>query len=102
MEEVKRRQAERFRFLKHLYDCTNDFYEHKATSVAQLVGFAPSDLADELGIGHIQAWQITDYLCAQGLARKISKDLLVIQNAGVVEVEDALTRPDSSTEHFPE
>jgi len=101
MEEIKWRQAERFRFLKLLYDKTHHFYEHEAETVSQMVGLSPSELADELRITDIKAEQIARYLCEQGLAKRYSKNMLVLKNPGEIEVEDAFMRPDSDTVHFP-
>ncbi len=101
MEEIKKQQSRRFQFLKHLYDKTQNFYAAEATSPAQMAFFSPDDLGNELGFTSIETKQIVTYLANERLIQKITTKAMGITHRGLIEIENALTKPDQPTEHFP-
>jgi hypothetical protein len=100
MEEIKQ-QGRRFQFLKHLHDETQNFYATEATSSSQIPFFSPDDLGNELGFTSIETEQIVRYLSNEGLINRVTAKSITIAHHGIIELEDALTKPDQPTEHFP-
>jgi len=101
MEEIRERQSERFKFLKHLYDEKQNFYATEAQKSSQIPLFSPDDLGNELGFTAIETEQIVRYLSDEGLVKRVTFKSITITHRGIIEVEDALTKPDQPTEHFP-
>jgi hypothetical protein len=101
MEEIRERQSRRFRFLKHLYDETQNFYKKETTRSNQIPLFSTDDLGDELGFTAAETEQIVRYLSDEGLVKRVTGKSTTIAHRGVIEVEDALTKPDQPTDHFP-
>jgi hypothetical protein len=101
MDEIKNRQAQRFRFLKHLYDKTHKFYATEAKHPATIYMVSPIEIGEELGFTPIEAEQIVRYLSQEGLVRHVTQKHIKIEHAGEKEVEAALTKPERPTEHFP-
>lgn len=101
MEEIKKQQGRRFQFLKHLHDETQNFYATEATSPNQIPFFSPDDLGNELGFTSIETEQIVRYLSNEGLINRVTAKSITIAHPGIIELEDALTKPDQPTEHFP-
>ena len=101
MEEIRERQSRRFRFLKHLYDETQNFYKKETTRSNQIQFFSTDDLGDELGFTAVETEQIVRYLSDEGLVKRVTGKSITIAHRGDIEVEDALTKPDQPTEHFP-
>lgn len=100
MDEIRERQSKRFQFLKLLYDEVNDFYA-KAESPNQVPLASTRDLGNQLGFTSVETQQIVTYLHHEGLVKMVTVGKITIQHAGIKEVEEALSKPEKPTEHFP-
>jgi len=85
-------QHKRFQFLKKLYE---------VTKADESIFVNPSDLGAELGINGSEIDRICDYLHSEGLIGFDILDSTCIKHKGIVEVEDALSKPDEPTSYFP-
>jgi hypothetical protein len=93
MKTVQERQADRFRFLKRLYEVTNaDIF-----SMGQL-----DEIGRELGLTSDDALAIAQYFTAKNLIEwRATQGLLSLTQWGVDEVETALAHPQEPTAYFP-
>lgn len=92
MDEINRKQRQRFMLLSHLYD---------KSGASQEARFCARDLATELGIERSQAVDIAEFLAHEGLVKFwVDQPLIGITHSGIKEVERARTHPDEPTEHF--
>jgi hypothetical protein len=93
MIEVKQIKKDRFDFLRTLYDETGgDIWK----------SYFIADIGRKLGFDPAKAEKIAQYLHDERLIEIISKDRDIrILHAGIQEVENALSKPDKPTEHFP-
>jgi hypothetical protein len=83
----------RFRFLQALYEGT------EGRTSSQLPMW---QLGESLGMEREQVSDIVEYLANQGLVQRRSfGGVIAISHAGVVEIEQALSDPETPTEHFP-
>ena len=93
MDALTKKKTDRFRYLNLLYERTG----------AQRLKFLDMwDLGGELGIGRDDTHVLVDYLVGENLAehRGIG-GIIGITHCGIVEVERALTEPETSTKYFP-
>jgi hypothetical protein len=90
LEELR---AQRFAFLKELYDA----------SEGSMRAMVPIDaIGAKLGFDRRHSQKIADYLDGEGLLRYAAAGpQLEITHWGVKEVEEALSAPEQPTEHFP-
>lgn len=78
-------QHKRFQFLKKLYD---------VTEADESVEIDPSSLGAELGLSNIEIDRICDYFKSEGSIGFVNiLDFICIKHKGIVEVEDALSKP---------
>jgi hypothetical protein len=85
-------QQERFRFLTRLY---ND------TESDEFAYVNPTDLGTALGFSIPKIERICDFLQSEGLIGANISDYINITHKGMVEVENALSKPDEPTSYFP-
>lgn len=86
-------RAKRFEFLNALY---------KATGGSRYQFVEMYELGQPLGLGRDETENVADYLQGQGLLMfPVLGGMVAITQAGIVEVETALSAPEQSTEHFP-
>lgn len=88
--DFKRKQ--RFDFMSCLYNRTDG-------CEAGLVQI--ESIAQELGLSESETFIIAEYLAKEHLIHLRLRSIVSITHGGIVEVEAALRRPDTSTEHFP-
>jgi hypothetical protein len=102
MDEIRNRQTQRFHFLKHLYDKTNEFYATKAKSSSTIFMVDPTEVGEDLGFTPMESRQIAEFLSRDGLVRYVTQKAIKIEHLGIKAVEDALTyeatRADSKDE----
>lgn len=93
MNTLEQKKANRFRYLNRLYEITNGD-SHK---------FVPADeLGAELGLDREQSLAIAQYLKGEGLIEyRTFGPTISITHYGVVEVERAVSEPDTPTHYFP-
>ena len=92
MDHIEELKAKRFQFLKKLYD-KSDGDTLKICDIYSL--------GETLGFDKKTNDKITQYLIHEGLIKWELKGAVSITHAGLCEVEEALSNPDKSTEHFP-
>lgn len=93
MDILTKKRADRFQFLNKLYEVTGgnkmrfpNMYE----------------LGDQIGISREETNNVTDYLQGEGLIEhKTIGGGIAITHYGVVEVENALSKPTIETQYFP-
>jgi hypothetical protein len=88
---LQEKKMNRFLFLKKIYETTNG--ERHA-------GIGVDELAADFKMEIKEAQNIIDYLCEEGLLRRIAMRIVGISHEGVLEVEEALSNPDQATDHF--
>jgi hypothetical protein len=88
--DLKRKQ--RFDFMSCLYNRTDGL----ENGLIEL-----ESIADEIGMSEGEASIIAQYLAKEGLIQLRLQHIVSITHGGIVEVEAAFRRPDTSTEHFP-
>ncbi|HEX6770504.1 MAG TPA: hypothetical protein VF126_00665 [Acidobacteriaceae bacterium] len=88
--DLKRKQ--RFEFMSCLYNRT-DGAEDGLVEI--------ETIAQEIGLSEGEAFLIAQYLAKENLIHLRLRHVVSITHGGIVEVEAALRRPDTSTEHFP-
>lgn len=90
LEEIKK---QRFLFLKKAYEITNG---------DPSCMFSMFELGEEIGFDSELSQRIAQYLINEGLldARGLGGGIGISHN-GVLEIEDSLSNPTKSTEHFP-
>ena len=82
----------RFRYLEHLWEIA----EGSTRSIVNR-----HDVGDAIGLDEKTCNLVTDYLRAESLLDYVTMDGGIgITHYGIVEIEDALTNPNKSTEHF--
>lgn len=91
MDTIAERTAQRFRFLKYLYERTGG-------SEAEIVPDAEAMRGS--GLSKHDFDLVCDYLLKEGSIVG-TLDAVCLTHAGVMEVEAALSQPDRPTEHFP-
>ena len=93
MDALTKKKTDRFRYLNLLY---------KRTGGQRLKFLDMWDLGGELGIGRNDTHVLVDYLVGETLAehRGIG-GIIGITHYGIVEVERALTEPETPTKYFP-
>lgn len=92
-EELERRDALRFAFLRRLYDVSGG---------STRGGIQMEEIGGELGLDRRETARIVEYLRGEALVDWFGGGGLVgITHDGVREVEAALRRPDDPTKHFP-
>ena len=90
MDDNSRRQQQRFKFLKYLYDNCGGRAHH----------IAREQVRQALGLSATEAAEISAYLAEEGLTEG-TVGLIGLTHKGVKEVEAALTEPAKPTDHFP-
>jgi hypothetical protein len=86
------KKKDRFLFLKKLYDTTDG-------NSGYIVNMW--DLGSELGFNREKIHNLVDYLSDKGLLEhKTLGGGISITHYGIVEIEDSLSHPNSSTDHF--
>lgn len=99
MNEIDRRSAERTQFMNELYDIADgaDFQPIDTRKVAWKLGYDISDRDQRTRV-----LTITRYLEGEGLIKLtgMAGTVVSLTHLGVVEVEEARSRPDQPTDHF--
>jgi hypothetical protein len=96
MDAISKRQADRVRFLRALYEASD----------GRRRPFAEPDIAEAAGLTAEEASSAADYLKGKGLLRYLGgsgryRGLYALTPAGVDEYERAHANPDRPTEHLP-
>jgi hypothetical protein len=89
---LEEKRAQRLRFMRLLYEAT------EGDTMATL---EPRQLGDELELSAAQTENLVQFLVDEGLVEWVTFGQLGITHRGVVEVEQALTKPNQPTQHFP-
>lgn len=84
-------QRKRFRFLKKLYDLTNE-----DTSVY----INPIEFGTELGLADSEIERISEFLDSEDLIDFDIRDFVCITHKGIVEIEQAQSTPNKPTQYF--
>lgn len=93
LDKITELRAKRFKFLEALYEITG------GDNGTIVFGF---ELGEELGFDEIETSRIAEYLRNQGLIEFMTGNLGVsITHYGVIEVEDAVSKPSEPTKYFP-
>ena len=93
MEILTKKIADRFQFLKKLYEVTGGNKMQYPNMY---------ELGEKIGISRIETESITDYLTSAGLMEhKFIGGGIAITHSGVLEVENALSKPTLKTQFFP-
>lgn len=93
---VERRRANRFRFIRALYEETDG---------STVVPVDSSALAADLAIDEADADAIVTYLSNEGLLRVVGvsglSSAIMLTHQGLVEFEESYQKPGQPTQHFP-
>ena len=89
LEELR---AQRFAYLRAVYDAADG--NERAMVPMREIG-------ESLGFDYSQSDTIVTYLDGEGLLKWAAFGLVSLTHWGLKEVEEALSRPDEPTEHFP-
>jgi hypothetical protein len=93
MDSLTKKKTDRFRFLHRLYERTNG--DHYALEDMFEVGA-------DVGLSRDDAHLVMQYLVGEGLAtHRAIGGAVAMTHAGVVEVERALSTPETPTHYFP-
>lgn len=92
MNDIKELRGYRLRYMHRLYEVTHG---NERTNVDMW------ELGEELGFSRELTERVFQYLRGEGLLKEISRASIVITHDGVVEVEQALDKPETPTKHFP-
>jgi hypothetical protein len=93
MDAITKKKFDRFRFLNRLYEITDGDYNKFKLMWS---------LGEELNLSRDETLSVMNYLNTEGLARYFTLDGAVgITHTGVIEVERALSKPDTPTQYFP-
>ena len=86
--------AKRFRFLMRAYEILHKTFANS---------FIDSDkLGEEIGLDHLEANSVAKYLVDRGLLKRVGMDSISITTEGLMEVEEAIRKPERETEFFPQ
>ncbi|HRR92025.1 MAG TPA: hypothetical protein P5253_07115, partial [bacterium] len=93
MNEVEEMKKKRFQFLYRLYKLTggDEFKEEDMFKIGKELGF-DKDLTDKI-VQYLKGEGLIEFLAMGGMIR--------ITHQGIREVEEALSKSDTLTEHFP-
>ncbi len=93
MSNIEEKKKMRFLFLQNLYNRKTE---------AGLKIESTEDICKDLGISFAEGDLIVDYLNDEGLLKSQSagNQIISITHAGIVEFEEALSKPNQATEHF--
>lgn len=91
LNDTKEVQQKRFHFLKDLYEITD---------ADETVFVNPMELGAELGLSSSETERICGFLKSEELIGFDIRDFVCIKHKGVIEVEEALSKPNESTKHF--
>ncbi len=92
MNNIEKKKVDRFRFLNHLYEITNG---------NQLDNRNMLDIGKVLGMTEEETEIAVQYLREEGLIEPMTLESDCITHNGVVQVEEALSHPESPTQYFP-
>ncbi len=92
MDSGEKRKAQRFLFLRRLYETVD---------ANPLVGCNFRELGGELGWDEATTNNIVDYLRDERLIRTVTFVYAVITHEGIKAMEYALSNPDQPTPYFP-
>ena len=93
MASIEQLRKQRFQFLKFIYDTTEGSgFKHVSLW----------DIGKEMGLSTDKTRGIYEYLVGEGLLKHVAfGGIIAITHGGVVEIEDALANPETSTHYFP-
>lgn len=92
-EELAQEKKRRFDFAQAVYDDT-DASESRSVDMREI--------GKRLGLESQTTDRIFQYLSKEGLIRSVAMGGAIgITHQGIVEIESAIDKPDTSTEHFP-
>jgi hypothetical protein len=92
MNLVEIKRAQRFIYLKRLYEITNG---------SLLTAVKASDLGSELGWENATCDSVITYLISEGLIKYMTFGHVVLTHSGVKQIEAALSQPDIASVRFP-
>jgi hypothetical protein len=91
--DIETKKKLRFQFLHKLYEYFED---------NPYILHTVEEIGEELGLSKDLSWRIGNYLDKVGLIEILATDgASKIEPEGIHEVENALSKPEESTEHFP-
>jgi hypothetical protein len=91
-DKIRGKRAQRFEYLRKLYEMADGNTEHPIEQ--GLPGH-------KLGLNRQQSREIEHYLMEEGLVEGWTFGRIAISHLGLTELEEALTRPNEPTVHFP-
>ncbi len=91
-DEIVEKKRRRFRFLQALYEKTKDNRFDSADI---------ETLRKQLGFEKDEVYTIIDYLSEECLVKAFGGGVVRIEHLGIIEVEEALSKPNEPTQHFP-
>ena len=95
MIDIEDMKKKRFAFL-------HTFYEKTGGGDRRNIGYTIGDIGEKLGFTPEEAEKIAWYLHDEGLIEILTLDLHIrITQAGIHEIEEAVSHPDKPTDHFP-
>src|SRR6476646_8020886 len=92
-EDLAKERKCRFNFVQAVYD---------ATSANELQPVDMREIGKNLGLDPQTTQRVFQYLSQEGLIRSVAiGGAIGITHKGIVEIESAMEKPDTPTEHFP-
>lgn len=92
MDEIEKKKADRFRFLKRLYEVSEG---------NQFAFFDEKEIGRDIGLDLERVDIITQYLAGERLIEFRGGGTISITHWGVVQIEEALSKPEQATQYFP-
>ncbi len=92
MDDLAKKKEQRYLFLKQLYDET-DGNEH--------VFLSPVTVGVKIGLDERTVRKVVQYLVGEGLMNSHARDVVNISHFGVIQVEQAMEKPEDPTQYFP-
>lgn len=93
MDMITKKRTDRFRFLHRLYERTNGDY-HVLEDMFEV--------GEDVGLSRDETGRVMQYLDGEGLAtHRAIGGVVAITHSGAIEVEQALSKPETPTHYFP-
>ncbi|HCK65960.1 MAG TPA: hypothetical protein DHW49_06820 [Anaerolineae bacterium] len=89
---IDEKRKKRFQYLHALYEFTDG---------DQLKDINFLELGHNIGLTDEESDKISNYLANEGLIKFIAAGYITIEHNGVIEIENALSRPNNETTYFP-
>ena len=92
MDTVIEKKEKRYQYLHHLYEISKG--DEKKI-------YSSEDLGQALGLSIDETDLVVQYLVGEYLIKKITVGIVSIAHRGVMQIENALSKPDQPTDYFP-